>query len=46
MLPGLFKVRDSVNDGKVYRLAIVQLLQAQQGGDRITDTQGLLKVLP
>ena len=45
MLRGLFKVRDSVNDGRVYRLAIVQLLQAQQGGGCITDAHGLVKVL-
>jgi hypothetical protein len=44
-LQGLFKVRDTVTDGKVYRLAIVQLLQAQQNGGRITDAHGLVKVL-
>ena len=34
-----------MNNGRVYRLAIVQLLQAQQGGGRITDAHGLVKVL-
>ena len=48
-LPGklrvLFKIRDTGNDGKVYRLAIIQLLQASQnGGDQIADAHGLVRV--
>jgi len=43
-LRGLFKVRNTVSDGKVYRLAVVQLLQAQTGGGRITDAHGLVRV--
>ena len=41
-LQGLFKVRDTGTDGKVYRLAILQLLQ--KGAGRITDTHGLVNV--
>ena len=42
---GLFKIRDTGNDGKVYRLSIVQLLQASQnGGGRIADAHGLVRV--
>ena len=44
-LRGLFKIRDTGNDGKVYRLGIVQLLQASQnGGGRIADAHGLVRV--
>ena len=44
-LRGLFKVRDTVADAKtVYRLAAVQLLQAQPNGGHITDAHGLVKV--
>lgn len=43
-LRGLFKVRDTRADGKVYRLAIVQLLQAPRKGGRITDAHGLVEV--
>ena len=44
-LRGLFKIRDTGNNGKVYRLAIVQLLQASQnGGGRIADAHGLVRV--
>ena len=42
---GLFKIRKTGNDGKVYRLAIVQLLQASQNGDgHIADAHGLVRV--
>ena len=44
-LRGLFKIRDTGNDGKVYRLAIVQLLQASQNrGGRIADAHRLVRV--
>ena len=42
-LRGLFKVRDTGTNGKVYRLAIVQLLQTT-GGGRISGAHGLVKV--
>jgi len=42
-LRGLFKVRDTGTNGKVYRLAIVQLLQTA-GGNRISGAHGLVKV--
>ena len=44
-LQGLFKICNTGNDGKVYRLAIVQLLQASQnGGGHIADVHGLVRV--
>lgn len=43
-LQGLFKIRKRVADAKVYRLAVVQLLQAQPNAGRITDVHGLVKV--
>jgi hypothetical protein len=42
-LRGLFKVRNATN-GNVYRLAAVQLLQAQPNAGRDTDAHGLVKV--
>ena len=42
---GLFKIDDSGNDGEVYWLPLVQLLQASQNeGGRIADAHGLVTV--
>jgi hypothetical protein len=43
-LRGLFKVRNTVTNAEVYRLAAVELLQAQPNAGRVTDVHGLVKV--
>ena len=45
ILQGLFNVRNLVNDGRVYSLAILQLLQVWEEGGHITVVHVLVKVL-